>query len=168
MTSPADARLAEDQTFPSLTLTLAGGGTLTLPGDLAGSPAVVLVYRGSWCPFCTSQLAAFARATAKLTEAGARVVAISADTRADAEAMAAELRLPFPVACEVDPDKLAGLIGNYVGADMPRRYAQTTNVLLDPDGKVMIAVYSNGPIGRLTPSDVLGYLAYLHGDSEGH
>jgi hypothetical protein len=32
-------------------------------------------------------------------------------------------------------------------------------VLLDNDGRVMLAVYGNGPIGRLTPGDVLGYLA---------
>jgi hypothetical protein len=33
-----------------------GGGTLALPRDLAWSYAVILFYRGSWCPYCCAQL----------------------------------------------------------------------------------------------------------------
>ena len=33
--------------------------------------------------------------------------------------------------------------------------------LLDDQGQVLVAVYSTGAIGRLTPSDVVGYLAHL-------
>jgi peroxiredoxin len=161
MTQPAITRLAEDQLFPPLALSLADGRTMKLPGDLAGSVAVLLVYRGAWCPFCVAQLASFARASGRLAGAGIRVVAVSADSQADAAATVAELQLPFPVAYGADPDELAALIGNYVGTDLPHRYAQTTNVLLGADGKVMVAVYSNGAIGRLTPSDVLGYVSYL-------
>lgn len=161
MTETAVTRLAEGQPFPPLALPLVGGGTLTLPEDLAGSTAVVLVYRGSWCPYCAAQLASFARADAKLTDAGVRVAALSADSKADAAGTVDELKLPFPVAYGADPDKLADVIGNYAGTDMPRRYAQTTNVVLDPAGRVMLAVYSSGAIGRLTPAEVLGYVAYL-------
>ena len=35
-----------------------------LAGDLAGSYGIVLVYRGSWCPYCNAQLASFSRASA--------------------------------------------------------------------------------------------------------
>ena len=35
--------------FPDLTVDVVGGHTLRLPRDLAGSYAVVLIYRGSWC-----------------------------------------------------------------------------------------------------------------------
>jgi hypothetical protein len=35
-------------TFPALTLNLAGGGRLTLPEDLTTSYAIVLFYRGHW------------------------------------------------------------------------------------------------------------------------
>jgi peroxiredoxin len=166
MIDAAVTRLTKGQLFPTLELPLVGGGTLTLPDDLAGSNAVVLVYRGSWCPYCAAQLSSFARAYAKLTGAQAKVVAVSADSESDAEGTVEELKLPFPVAYGVDPDELAGVIGNYVGTDMPRRYAQTTNVLLDADGRVMIAVYSNGEIGRLVPGDVLGFLAYLREDTD--
>ena len=161
MTQSAITRLTEGQLFPPLALSLVDGRTMKLPDDLTGSVAVLLVYRGAWCPFCAAQLASFARASDRLTDAGIRVVAVSADSQADATATVAELQLPFPVAYGADPDELATSIGNYVGTDLPHRYAQSTNVLLDTDGKVMVAVYSNGAIGRLTPSDVLGYVAYL-------
>ena len=35
-------------TFPSLTLTIAGGGALTLPVDLRTPYAILLFYRGHW------------------------------------------------------------------------------------------------------------------------
>jgi peroxiredoxin len=154
-------RLIEGQPFPPLALPTAGGGSVKLPGDLAGSASVILVYRGSWCPYCSAQLASFARAYDRLTHAGVRVVALSADSRSDAESTVAEHKLPFPVAYGIDPHELAELIGNYVGTDLPRPYAQSTNVLLDDQGQVLVAVYSTGAIGRLTPSDVVGYLAHL-------
>jgi len=34
--------------FPSMSLKLAGGGRLELPGDWAGSHGVLLIYRGRW------------------------------------------------------------------------------------------------------------------------
>src|SRR6187399_3262034 len=46
------SRLHNGQHFPSLSLPAVGGGTVSLPDDLAGSFGVVLIYRGSWCPYC--------------------------------------------------------------------------------------------------------------------
>jgi len=97
MTQSAITRLSEGQPFPPLALSLVDGRTRKLPDDLTGS-AVLLVYRGAWCPFCAAQLASFARASNRLTSAGIRVVAVSADSQADATATVADLRLPFPVA----------------------------------------------------------------------
>jgi peroxiredoxin len=157
-------RLIEGQPFPPLALPTAGGGTVKLPDDLTGSAAVILVYRGSWCPYCSAQLASYARAYERLTHAGVRVVAISADSHSDAESTVAEHKLPFPVAYGIDPHELAELIGNYVGTDLPHYYAQSTNVLLDDQGRVLVAVYSTGAIGRLAPADIVGYLAHLRDD----
>jgi thiol-disulfide isomerase/thioredoxin len=38
---------------------------------------VVLFYRGSWCPYCCAQLAAFSRACERLAAAGVAIVALS-------------------------------------------------------------------------------------------
>jgi thiol-disulfide isomerase/thioredoxin len=77
-------------TFPAIIVPRAGGGTITLPDDLAGGFAVVLFYRGSWCPYCNAQLRAFQRATDTLAELGARVVALSVDDEATSSELIAK------------------------------------------------------------------------------
>ena len=62
------SRLRNGQPFPPLEVPAVGGGTISLPDDLAGSYGVVLIYRGSWCPYCNAQLAAFSRALDALHE----------------------------------------------------------------------------------------------------
>src|SRR5262245_52893665 len=73
--------LHNGERFPALTISTVGGGRLSLPNDLAGSHSVVLVNRGSWCPYCNAQLAGFARAADKLAELGIKVVAMSVDDK---------------------------------------------------------------------------------------
>ena len=46
--------------FPKLAVPAVGGGAIALPGAVAGSWGVVLIYRGAWCPFCNAQLAGYA------------------------------------------------------------------------------------------------------------
>src|SRR3546814_20159281 len=67
-TGSAIVLLKNGDIFPSLTFARTGGGKIHLPGDLAGGFGVILFHRGSWCPFCTDQLAAFARAADKFAE----------------------------------------------------------------------------------------------------
>jgi peroxiredoxin len=151
-------RLENGQRFPSLQLPKVGGGTVTLPDDLAGDFGVVLVYRGSWCPYCNAQLASFSRAHAALEQAGARVVALSVDDEPTSTALADKLRLTFPLAHSADADLVSKTIGSYVN-DEPR-YLQSTGFVLAPDGTVVTAVYSSGAIGRLLPDDVVGLVKY--------
>ena len=66
--------LQNGQPFPDLQIPRVGGGEISLPGDLAGAFGVVLVNRGSWCPYCTAQLTAFARAHDQLDQAGIKTV----------------------------------------------------------------------------------------------
>ena len=53
--------LSNGDLFPALTIDAVGGGTIQLPRDLQGAYGVVLIYRGSWCPYCNAQLSGFAR-----------------------------------------------------------------------------------------------------------
>jgi peroxiredoxin len=151
-------RLENGQAFPSLQLPLVGGGTVSLPGDLAGNFGVVLVYRGSWCPYCNAQLAAFSRVEEDLDAAGIKVVALSVDDEAASTELVNKRRLNFPVAHSADADDVAAALGSYVN-DEPH-YLQSTGFILAPDGTVLTAVYSSGAIGRLLPDDVLGFVRY--------
>lgn len=150
--------LAPGDRFPDLDLTLPGR-TLALPGDLAGRYAVVLFYRGSWCPYCNAQLRSFERASSDLEGVGARVVALSVDDEATTQELIRKHGLRFPVGHSADAHAIADLTGAFVHEDPT--HLQSTGFILDPDGRVVVSVYSSGAIGRLVPEDVVGLIRYL-------
>jgi peroxiredoxin len=162
------SRLHNGETFPDLTIDVVGGQTLRLPRDLAGSYSVVLIYRGSWCPYCSAQLAAFARAQERLAAAGVAIVALSVDDEATSRALTEKLRLTFAVGYGASAPDLATAVGAYLSED--GAYLQSTGFVLDRDGRILTAVYSSGAIGRLVPDDVVGFVKYIeaHRDSGLH
>jgi peroxiredoxin len=145
--------------FPRLTITTAGGQTLTLPDALAGDFGVVLFYRGSWCPYCNAQLRAFERASQSLADNGIRVAALSVDDQETTAALVEKHKLTFPVGYGADAAGVAALTRAFVNPDPV--YLQSTGFVLDPAGKVVVSVYSSGAIGRLVPDDVVGLVRYL-------
>lgn len=145
-------------TFPALSVSV-GADSLQLPDALAGHYGVVLFYRGSWCPFCNAQLNAFQRAQDKLAEVDAKVVAISVDDEATTKELIAKHGLSFPVGHGADADTLAAATGAFVNDDP--KFLQSTGFVLDPEGKVVVSVYSSGAIGRFAPADVVGLVSHL-------
>jgi peroxiredoxin len=150
--------LAPGDPFPTLTFDRAGGDRFTVPDVLGGAFGVVLVYRGSWCPYCNAQLRAFQRATTALDEVGAKVVALSVDDEPTTAALIAKHRLTFPVGHSADASAVAAATGAFVD---PGGYLQSTGFVLDPSGRVVVSVYSSGAIGRLVPEDVAGLIRYV-------
>jgi peroxiredoxin len=145
--------------FPTLTVRPPGAPAFDLPAYVAGHFAVVLFYRGSWCPYCNAQLAAFQRRSTELGEMGIRVVAMSVDDEETTRALIAKHRLEFPVGHSADARAVAAATGAFVNSDP--LHLQSTGFVLDPDGNVVVSVYSSGAIGRLVPDDVLGLVRYL-------
>ena len=152
-------RLKNGLTFPTFDVPTVGGGTISIPQSLLGSYGVVLIYRGAWCPYCQAQLAGFQRASEKLAAAGIKVVALSVDDEATTVGTIEKFKLSFPVGHSANAEKIASITGAYTN-DSPR-YLQTTDFLLAPDGKILNAVYSSGPLGRLVAEDVIGMVSYL-------
>jgi peroxiredoxin len=145
--------------FPRLTISTTDDQTLTIPDAFAGDFGVVLLYRGSWCPYCNAQLRAFDRASQTLAETGIRVAALSVDDKETTAALVAKHRLTFPVGYGADAPAVAAVTGAFVNPDPV--YLQSTGFLLDPAGNVVVSVYSSGAIGRLVPDDVVGLVRYL-------
>jgi len=145
--------------FPDLLLNLPGAGRLELPDAVAGHYAVVLFFRGSWCPYCNAQLRAFERAKDAFAKLDANIVALSVDDEAATADLIAKHALSFSVAYGANAEEVAEATGAFVN-DEPR-YLQSTGFLLDPTGRVIVSVYSSGAIGRLVPEDVLGLLRYM-------
>jgi peroxiredoxin len=145
--------------FPRLTITTADGRVLTIPDAFAGDFAVVLFYRGAWCPYCNAQLRAFERAGQALADANVRVAALSVDNEETTAALVQKHRLTFPVGYGADAKAVAALTGAFVNPDPV--YLQSTGFVLGPQGNVVVSVYSSGAIGRLVPEDVVGLVRYL-------
>ena len=153
------ALLKPGDVFPSLTANPAGGKALHLPEALAGHFAVVLFYRGSWCPYCNAQLRAFQRAGESLAKLDVKIVALSVDDETTTEALIAQHGLEFPVGHSADARAIAMATGAFVNDDP--LYIQSTGFVLDQAGRVVVSVYSSGAIGRLVPDDVVGLIRYL-------
>jgi peroxiredoxin len=153
------SRLQRGDRFPTLTVQPVGGAAFDLPDALAGSYGVVLYYRGSWCPYCNAQLRAFQRMESSLTEQGIKVVALSVDDEAPTANLVAKHHLGFPVGHSADARKVAEATGAFVNDDP--LYLQSTGFVLDPEGRVLVSVYSSGAIGRLVPEDVIGFVRSL-------
>ena len=145
--------------FPELTITTTGEQTLTIPDAFAGGFAVVLFYRGAWCPYCNAQLRAFERASQPLADNGIRVVALSVDDKDTTAALVARHKLTYPVGYGADARAVAAATGAFVNPDPV--FLQSTGFVLDPAGNVVVSVYSSGAIGRLVPEDVTGLVRYL-------
>lgn len=151
--------LHNGQTFPTLSFRAVGGGILTLPDDLAGAFGVVLVYRGSWCPFCNAQLAAFQRAGQRLDALEVTVAALSVDDEPTSKSLVAEHGLEFPVGHSADADTVSAATGAFTNPEP--HHLQSTGFVLSRSGVVLTAVYATGAIGRLVPADVAGFVDHL-------
>ena len=150
--------LRPEDPFPELTLATTRG-ELTLPHALAGGFGVVLFNRGAWCPYCTAQLRSFQRATTRLTEAGAKVIALWVEDEATTEGFAQDNGIEFPIGYGVDATAVAAVTGAFVNPEPT--YLQSTGFVLNADGKVLVSVYSSGTIGRLVPNEVIGMIQWL-------
>jgi len=151
--------LQNNDIFPSLTFARAGGGEIHLPGDLAGEFGVILFHRGSWCPYCNAQLAAFARAVDIFAGEGIKVVSVSVDDREKSEALVEKHKLGFPVGYGANARAVSAATGAFINDDPV--CLQATGFVLNPEGRIATAVYSTRAIGRLLPDDVLGFVRYL-------
>jgi hypothetical protein len=84
---------------------------------------------------------------------------LSVNDEASTQALIAKHGLEFPVGHSADARAIASATGAFVNTDP--LYLQSTGFVLDPIGRVIVSVYSSGPIGRLVPGDVIGLVRYL-------
>jgi peroxiredoxin len=156
--------LTNGQQFPPLTASRVGGGTMTIPQDLAGKWGVLLFYRGHWCPYCRQQLLDFQRSLAELQAVGAEVVALSVDPLEKAQETVEKHRLQFPVLYGLDAHEVGEKTGAVVNEEP--LFLQATGFLLQPDGRIALSVYSSGAVGRLVAADTMNLLKYLQRNAQ--
>jgi peroxiredoxin len=87
-----------------------------------------------------------------------RVIGASVDSLEDARKIAEQRKLTFPLAYKLNARNFAAKTGAFF--DEGKGYIHATGFILRPDGKIENAVYSTGPIGRLTAADTLTLVDY--------
>ena len=89
--------LGVGDTAPDFKLPIASGGTVRLSEMLASGPVVLTFYRGSWCPYCNTELRALQTALPDIEAARARMVAVSPQTPDSSMTIVERQALTFPV-----------------------------------------------------------------------
>ncbi len=149
--------------FSDLKLTLIGGEEIQTTKPTAHDWNVILFYRGSWCPFCVAQLKSFQNGLDKIEAEGIGVVAASVDSLEKAAQTQAQTGAKFSIAYGLPVEETAEAIGAFYDENPLHTapYIQATGFVINPNGKVILSVYSSGAIGRLGWQDVLALVKYL-------
>ncbi len=82
---------------PSFELPDHNGSLVSLGSLVANGPAVLLIFRGRWCPFCIAQLEAWNRLLPSVARAGIAVAAISPMTQHQSFLTRDQHHLEFPL-----------------------------------------------------------------------
>lgn len=105
---PNDARQVNPvevgATAPDVPLLRADGKTVRLHKLVAGQPAVLVFYRGGWCPYCNRHLAALGEIEEKLRNLGYRIHAVSMDKPEKVAATAEEADFDYALYSDASAD----------------------------------------------------------------
>lgn len=83
------------QSAPDFVARDLSGNEVHLSALIAGRKALLLFYRGGWCPFCNEQLAAITRDHQKFEELDTLIIAVSGEEVEKGKALLRKLHLPF-------------------------------------------------------------------------
>lgn len=155
---PASAVRLGD-TIVDATLVDTAGGEVSLSETVGESAAVLVFYRGAWCPYCNLTLKTYqADLLPRLRERGVALVAISPQTPEGSERSVANGGLEFPVlsdpgnvlvralGIQTEPAAEARAVHSDLGFDVADSNADATAdvpfptvLVVDRDGKVVFA-----------------------------
>lgn len=116
---------AKGDRIPDVSVRTADASGLKLREAVKSKPAILVFYRGGWCPFCTRHLMALAEVEKDIVAAGYQILAISADQ-------------PAKLAATPDRGKLSYTLLSDAGMDASKAFGITFKV---PDE--LVAKYKN-------------------------
>lgn len=112
------------QLAPPAALQSIDGKNVSLQKILAGKPAVLVFYRGGWCPYCNLQLADLRKLVAPLKKSGVSLIAISPDLPAELFKSVEKSELDYQLYSDAKTQAIDGFgIGFTVDATTLKKYA---------------------------------------------
>lgn len=153
--------LRPGQPLPGFSLQDENGNAVS-SADLRGTPAVLLFVRGSWCPFCSKQVANLTRDYKEITDSGARLILITPKplqtTRRVADFFQVEFEFWLDESLQVAKD-LGLVIEAGVPAEYRSEYGDDTiwpaSLVIDQNGIIRLAELSRFIADRPNPKKLL-------------
>ncbi|MDP1579753.1 MAG: peroxiredoxin-like family protein [Candidatus Didemnitutus sp.] len=178
MAEPASDWAKVGDTVPDVKLLTADDAAVSLREVVKEKPAVLIFYRGGWCPYCNRHLGALAEIEGKVLAAGYQILAISPDQPAKLKATPdreklgyrllsdrkAEAAQALGIAFEV-PAELVAKYKNEYKIDLEAASGETHHLLPHPavfvigrDGVIRYAHVNPDYKIRLTPEEILAVI----------
>lgn len=141
---PTSNSIVLGQALPAIELEGPNRSVVT-NADFAGKPALLMFYRGNWCPLCMAQIKEIADLYKELDRRGVQVAMISPQSHSNTEGLAKKFDVPFKFLVDRD-NKVAstleilhknGVPLGMLGYDDDAPYP--TVIILDAEGKVAFA-----------------------------
>lgn len=109
-------------------------------------------------------MADFQEKLGKFRKLEVEILAASVDSREAAESMVDANNLTFPLGYGLEAEAVSRLTGAFYEGE--KKFLHATGFILNRKGTIMVAVYSSGPIGRLTAENCLGLIEHLQQSEE--
>jgi peroxiredoxin len=126
--------LLNGATVPNVTVKTADGSPVSLQALLMQKPAVIVFYRGGWCPYCSRQLAELKDIEEDLVKEGYQILAISPESVEKLQSQKLQTKFAAQLISDesLNAIKVFG-IGFYVPNDTRALYKDRMNVELTSD-----------------------------------
>lgn len=177
---PIEQALAVGDEAPDFTLPDAQGRPVSLSEALKEFAAILVFYRGGWCPYCNIQLRAYQRALPEISALGGRLIAISPQLPDGSLSTAEKNGLEFDALSDVGnavarafglvyalPEELReamrsnGKVLPEINGDDSWELPRPAVYVIDRDRRIVLAHIEIDYRSRLAPEDVITSLRSL-------
>ena len=137
-------------------------GNRVSSAELAGAPAILLFVRGSWCPFCSRQVANLTKVYKEITDSGAKLILITPKPLGMTRRVAEMFGVDFQFWLD-DSLEIAKQLGLVVKAGVPddhrKEYGEDTlwptSLVIDANGVIKFTELSRFIADRPNPEKLL-------------
>jgi peroxiredoxin len=160
-------QLKPGQPLPEFQAVDEDGNRLSSSG-LAGAPAIMLFVRGSWCPFCSRQVADLTKVYKDITDSGARLILVTPKpletTRRVAEMFGVEFDFWLDESLEI-AKRLGLVLEAGVPDEQRNEYGEDTlwptSLVIDANGVIRFTELSKILVDRPNPEKLLNVVKKL-------
>lgn len=164
---PVPDMLRPGQPLPEFEAVDEDGNRLSSSG-LAGSPTIMLFVRGTWCPFCSRQVADLTQAYKEITDAGAKLILVTPKpletTRRVADMFGVEFDFWLDESLDI-AKQLGVLLEDAVPDEQRGEYGDDTlwptALVIDANGVIRFSELSKFLVDRPNPQKLLDVVRRL-------